>query len=671
MAMADSVHMEGARPVLYHGAGPHTDAVWQALSQQWVGDREIVSRIDELRERSDVPAVLLLDRHLLAASQPGDAEGLSESLDSLPEGVVVVAADDVVAGKVADSHRVLFTVPSDGEHRPEDILLMLQAGIRHAAVSVAADRSERELARTREELRELNRIGMALMTERDPDRLLVEILEQARRLTQSDAGTLFLVERSPDGNDRLRFKLARNDTLPDLQLEEYTLPLDQTSLAGYVASTRKPLVLDDAYRIPAGVAYTLNRSFDERIGYRTKSMLVVPMLDHKDVVVGVLQLINRKRDGDARIEDEASAEAYVLPYGEREVQVVRSLAGQAAVSVENSMLYREIERMFESFVKASVSAIDQRDPTTAGHSMRVAALTCDMAQGLANYDKGPYAGTRFTVEQMRELRYAGLLHDFGKVGVREHVLVKSHKLPPALAERLDARFDLMRQTFAMEYHRLRADARVREGGSDHQEASMAGIEADYRDRLEELDRMQAAVRTANEPGGQLDGAGAELLRDMAGRSFQGPGGESLPYLTEEEWHYLSIPRGTLDESERTEIESHVEQTLGFLQHIPWSDDLDRLVDIAYSHHEKLNGGGYPRGISADDIPLQARMMTIADIFDALTAADRPYKKAMSAQRALEVLMAEAQHGALDKDLVEYLADSQIYRRILEVDWREL
>ena len=594
----------------------------------------------------DIPAVVLVD-------------GALPALRDLPTGVVCITVNGAEALLPREQPALPLPAGTDASLRT------LRAAFQLAAARLASMNAERELSRTQNELNELHRIGMALMTERDPDRLLVQILEQATRLTNSDAGSLYLSEDGPEG-PRLRFKLSRNATLPDLPLVEFTLPIDKHSVAGYAAVTGDSIVIEDAYALSADAPYTLNRSFDERFGYRTKSMLVVPMRDHRGTVVGVLQLINRKDEPNAQIRDEAAANRHVLPYGDHEQLLVGGLAGQAAVSIENSRLYAQIQNLFESFVKAAVTAIDQRDPTTAGHSIRVAALTVDLASAIERASTGPHRDVTFTRDQMRELRYAAMLHDFGKVGVREEVLVKSKKLPPFLFERVHVRFDLIRRTMEAEYWRRRAELVQ----SKADPALLQQLEQSFASELAEIDQFHAAVRASNEPT-ILPEESATILKDIAQRSFRTPSGEDAPYISTEELHFLSIPRGTLDERERLEIESHVEQTYKFLSQIPWTDDLRNLAEIAYGHHEKMNGRGYPRGIKAQDIPIQTRMMTIADIFDALTASDRPYKRAVPTEKALDILRMEAKDGLLDASLVDALVESNVYRRVLELDWREL
>ncbi|HET6764148.1 MAG TPA: HD domain-containing phosphohydrolase [Longimicrobiaceae bacterium] len=647
--------------LLYHGTDVPVDRVAPLFTAERIEAVPVSAGLAELASAPAVPSVLLLDDALAA----GEAD-LAGALARLPPQMVVVPASLTVEARVRGSDRVLLALRA-GE-TVESAMRSLRTAFRHSAARLSASRLERELGRARAELRELSGIGMALMTERDPDRLLQTIVEKALQLTGSDAASLYLVEADGDeGAGHLRFRLSRNDSLPDLPFVSFTLPISEASVAGYVALHGRTLVVDDAYRLPADAPYAFNRSFDERFGYRTQSQLVVPMIDHPGRVVGVLQLINRKRDPRARITSEAAAERWVQPYGDRELQLVQALAGQAAVSIENSILYRQIETIFESFVKAAVIAVDQRDPTTSGHSVRVATLTVDLAAALSDARTGPHAGTSFTPAQLRELRYASLLHDFGKVGVREEVLVKARKLPPLLFERVHARFDLIRRTLEADHWRLRAQELERAGASS---PVLAVADEEFRRRTAELEEVWKVVDTANQPS-ILPEKAAEALDGIGALTFRGADGQPQPYLTAEELHYLRIPKGSLNERERLEIESHVEQTYRFLTQIPWTGDLKRVAELAYGHHEKLNGRGYPRGVVADDIPVQTRIMTVVDIFDALTASDRPYKKALPAEKALDILHMEARDGLLDQSLVDLLVGTGHYRRILETDWRDL
>ena len=505
------------------------------------------------------------------------------------------------------------------------------------------DDARAELGRARSALRELSKVGMALMSERDARRLFDLILTQARALTASDAGSLYLVEND-EGVPVLHFLHSQNDTLPGLPSLTFKLPLDDRSIAGYVATTGEPLLLPDVYELPEELPFSFNKEvFDRRCGYRAKSMLVVPMVDHKDRVVGVLQLINRKIDLGATIRTEDDASRWVLPYTGREIDVVSSIAGQAAVSIENGRLYQDIENLFAGFIKAAVTAIDRRDPTTAGHSVRVTELTCDLASLIDARDEGPFANVRFSNEDMRQLRYAGLLHDFGKVGVPEEVLVKARKLPPVRRAQVEGRFALIRKTLEADAAVARAEAAAGEHGprdpadrhpADRRAADrhaavgarLAAIDARLAGQLDTLSRYWAAVQAADVP--RLAGEEAmHVLEEIAGMTYVDAAGTERPYLTPQELHYLSIPQGNLDAEERRQIEAHVVHSYDFLLNIPWTED-------------------------------------------ALTASDRPYKEAMTVESALDVLRAGAEAGQLDADVVALFIESGVYRKVLERDWRE-
>src|SRR5213082_2470882 len=518
---------------------------------------------------------------------------------------------------------------------PRQLLVAVRAGYREAAARTETARARAEAASRSREIGELTRIGVALGTERDVKSLLDLILTQARRITSSDAGSLYLVETGDQGQKRLRFRLAQTYSKPEAPFIEFTIPVDRSSLAGYTAVTGEPLVIDDAYFLPPDVEYSINRSFDERYGYRTKSMLVIPMKDHKEQVIGVLQLINRKRRFEAVLATPRDVDQQVVPFSKRTVELVTALAGQAAVAIENGQLYREIERLFEGFVQAAVRAIEQRDPTTFGHSGRVADMTVRLAAVVDRAEDGPYRTVRFSREQLREIRYAGLLHDFGKVGVREEVLVKAKKLYPLQLELIRQRHDFVLRSAEREFWRKRAEFLETHGRQGYDQF-VKTLEQEHAAELAELERFMATVLRANEPT-VLPATHFEELLGLAGRTYEDLSGAPRPYLTDQEVRYLTIPKGSLDEVERLEIESHVSHTYNFLKEIPWTRELHDIPLIAYGHHEKLDGHGYPRGVTGDAIPLKTRMMTISDIYDALTAADRPYKPAVAFARALDIM----------------------------------
>jgi HD-GYP domain-containing protein (c-di-GMP phosphodiesterase class II) len=543
---------------------------------------------------------------------------------------------------------------------PRQVLLAVRAAFREAAARRDARAARLEAASRARELAELTEIGMALTTERDYNTLLEQILRQALELTASDAGSLYIVEQPDDVPARLRFKLSQNRSRPDIPFIEITMPLDVSSIAGNAATTGEPLNIPDVYRLEPDRPYTFNRSFDERYGYRSKSMLTIPMKDHKGDVIGVLQLINRKRHPDSILATPEDFDREVLTYSEHQVDLVSALAGQAAVSIENSQLYEDIERLFEGFVHASVTAIEQRDPTTYGHSGRVASMTVALARIVDSVDRGRYAPVRFSREEIREIRYAGLLHDFGKVGVREQVLVKAKKLYPPDLTLIRQRHAFIRRSVEGEHFRRRMRY-LEEHGSAGYEAFRRQLDLQHQADLEELDRFLQLVQQSNEPTVLPEGSFDDLMH-WAATFYRDLEGREQPYLTDDEVRFLSIRKGSLDESERLEIESHVTHTYRFLLQIPWTKELQRIPLIAYGHHEKLDGSGYPRRVGEQEIPIQTRMMTIADIFDALTASDRPYKRAVPVSRALDILADETRAGMLDPDLLRLFLDARVFER---------
>jgi HD-GYP domain-containing protein (c-di-GMP phosphodiesterase class II) len=540
-------------------------------------------------------------------------------------------------------------------------LIALRSCYREAAARTEAVRARGEAASRTKELGELTRIGMALSTERDLNTLLEMILSQARALTDADAGSLYLVETAEDGTKRLRFKLAQNRSRPEIPFVDFTIPISKASIAGYVASTSAPLVLDDAYELPPNVEYSINRSIDEKYGYRTKSMLTIPMSDHKDQIIGVLQLINRKTSSDVVLATPADFEHAVVPFTGRTVELVSSLAGQAAVAIENSELYESIERLFEGFVMAAVIAIEQRDPTTYGHSGRVAAMTVGLAETVDRAGDGTYKEVAFSRQELREIRYAGLLHDFGKVGVREQVLVKAKKLYPPDLALIKQRYAFIRRTHERDFERQRAEFLERNGTADYT-AFLADLKRQQDEQLATLDRFMTLVGESNEPTVLPTGNFEELVRYAEAR-YQDLEGRDQPLLSDDEARYLTIRKGSLDEQERLEIESHVSHTYRFLLNIPWTKELANVPFIAYGHHEKLDGRGYPRKVTADAIPIQTRMMTIADIFDALTASDRPYKRAVPVPRALDIMAEEVKGGQLDAELFRLFHEARVFEAL--------
>jgi HD-GYP domain-containing protein (c-di-GMP phosphodiesterase class II) len=519
------------------------------------------------------------------------------------------------------------------------------------------------LARKTGELHELNKIGVALSAQRNIRHLLQMILSQSREITSADAGSLYLVERGKDHethkDDRLRFKLTQNDSVM-VPFEERTMPLDETTISGYAALTGKLVNVADAYNLPQGSPFRYGRSFDEKSGYRTKSILTVPMLDHDDQVIGVVQLINKKRDPKAVLQPVTLVEELVIPFTAVDEDLVKSLASQAAVAFENTALIDEIKTLFNSFVQASVTAIESRDPTTSGHSGRVATLTVGLAETVDALTSGPFKDVAFTRDQLQEIRYASLLHDFGKVGVREKVLIKGKKLYVGELLLIRQRFGYIKRTLEAENLRAKLEQAVRGLATPE---LLAQMDRDFESRQAELDEYMRMIVQANEPT-ILEEESFRTLLDLTNRTFSDMDGNLQPFLTANEVSALSIRRGSLSEKERREIESHVTHTFRFLSEIPWTREYRRVPDIAYAHHEKLDGTGYPRKLAGGDIPIQSRMMTISDIFDALVAWDRPYKKSVPIPKALDILHEECNAGKLDRPLLDLFVEAKVYERTL-------
>jgi len=516
------------------------------------------------------------------------------------------------------------------------------------------------------ELKTLNSIGISLSTERNVEKLLKTILFKCREITDSDSGSLYIVEEvtniDPDplnyfSNKKLIFKLAQNSTI-SVDFTEQILELNKKSIAGYVALTGQPLLIKDSYNLPDESEFSHNRSFDEAVGYRCKSMLIVPMRNQKDEIIGVIQLINKKTKPEIKLTTPETVEEFVCEFDQNDRELVYSLASQAAILIDNTKLYHSIRNLFEGFIRASVTAIESRDPTTSGHSERVATLTVNLAQKVDQISEGKLALIKFNQTQIQQIKYASLLHDFGKIGVREDVLVKAKKLYPDELEIIQHRLSYIKKCLELN----RANDKINyllNKDRDLAISYFSETEKAYLQKIEEIDQALSLIISANEPS-ILAQEASDHLHLIANMIYDDQKQE-IPYLTNYELESLSISKGSLRENERLEIESHVTHTFEFLRRIPWTNDLKIVPEIAYSHHEKLDGSGYPRKIKAENIPIQAKMMAIADIYDALTASDRPYKRALPAEKALDILGFEVKANKLDPDLFKVFVEGRVYQ----------
>ena len=474
------------------------------------------------------------------------------------------------------------------------------------------ERLRAELVRLREEFRTVSELGMRLATGLDPVALLPAIVTAARHLTRSEAGSLY-VRRG----DVLVFEVAQNDRLDrdhDGEIDDVPrieLPLDDTSLAGLAAAGKQTLNIDDV-RTHA----SFSRAAKNRFHYEVVSMLVVPLVDHRGEVLGVLQLMNAlDENGGVRTYDAHAAYASEV------------LAAHAATAMEIAHLYSELHEVYESLVRYSTSAIDARDPCTAGHTSRVGSYAMQVAKELA----------RFDAAELREIRFAGIFHDVGKIGVRECVLTKADKVEPEGMQIIATRFQAA------------AEALVGRAAVAGQGESIAAARA----QAESLEGDLAFLRRITVPGWVSD-ADLARLDAIAERTWTDWRGEARAMLTPDEHASLAVRRGSLTDAERREIQAHAHMSHEFLKQVPFPRDLARVPEIAWSHHEKMDGSGYPRGLSGDAILLQARIVSVVDVFDALTAEDRPYKKAMSPDRAMQVIEHECEQGAWDPEVVATL-----------------
>jgi HD-GYP domain-containing protein (c-di-GMP phosphodiesterase class II) len=512
------------------------------------------------------------------------------------------------------------------------------------------------LNRYRYELGELIEIAKAISTEREIDKLLGLILEKSRFITGADAGSIYVVEGDdPEPYARtLRFKLSQNASVV-FDAREFTIPVSPRSMSGYVALHRKSLNIADVYDLPALAPYGFDRSFDAKIGYRTRSMLCAPLLSRVGDVVGVLQLINKKRDPDRKLLAAEDIAEQVVPFDDRSVELLATLASQAGIALENAILYAEIQHMLEGFVRASVEAIEQRDPTTSGHSRRVADLTLGLARAVERTDAGPYRGVAWSPGDLRELEYASLLHDFGKIGVREEVLLKAKKLFPSELDNLRARFEFAIRSTEVDI--LTRKVEMMERGA--RAADLALLDEELARRKRELDAAFGLILAADEPT-VLKGGDFARIEALARETYVDLEGHVKPLLLPAEVACLSVARGSLTPTEIDEIRSHVSHTYTFLSQIPWGKQFRRVAHIAGAHHERLNGTGYPNRLRAEEIPLQSKMMAVGDIFDALTASDRPYKKAVPLEKALDILGFEVKDQHIDGDLVRIFTEARVW-----------
>jgi HD-GYP domain-containing protein (c-di-GMP phosphodiesterase class II) len=487
-------------------------------------------------------------------------------------------------------------------------------------------------------LQKLQEIGTQLSAEQDLAKLLGLILRESRFLTDADAGAVYVrvddiqfVEGATGKDDIhrvtpwLALKVVQNDSIA-VPFKEMRLPFDQKTISGHVALTGFILNLSDVYQLPGGVPYTYSKAFDQASGYRCKSMLVIPMKSREGDIIGVIQLINKKRDARAVLDQAGKVEHTVTEFDAFDEEFVAALASQAGICIEKAKLYDDIERMFEGLVNSFTLALERRNRTTYGHCMRVAKYAVGIAEAMNDSAPELFGGLRFTPAQIKELRYAALLHDIGKIAVPEAVLDKHNKL-------LDSEIETIVYRLAL--------------------AKGQGKPA------EKVDAWVAAIKRVNIPR-PLSPDDKKMLGEMMAEKFVDVDGQEKPLLTAREFENLAIERGNLTGGERKQIEQHIVDTWEILKRIPWPRDYRRVANIASCHHEKINGSGYPWKLKGDEVPLGGQILAIVDIFEALTAKDRPYKPAIPIDKAIAIVQEEVDRGALNAKIWKLFIDRKLY-----------
>ncbi len=512
---------------------------------------------------------------------------------------------------------------------------------------LAPDRAPDDLV---QRLEQLHAIGASLSAERDIHRLLESILTAAKTITRADGGTLYRL--TDDGT--LRFEIVRTSSLKyylggttgepvpfyPIHLKDKDGKPNHSMVAAYAALTGQTVNIADAYTAD-GFDFTGTRNFDKKTGYRSKSFLTVPMQNHEREIIGVLQLINAQ--------DPKTGE--IVPFSPEDQRLAESLASQAAIALTNRMLINQLEQLFESFIAMINTAIDEKSPYTGGHCQRVPALTMMLAEAVNETGKGPLSDFHMTDKDRYELKIAGLLHDCGKVTTPVHVVDKATKL-----ETIYDRINLIDTRFEV----LKRDAEI----AMLRDNTAKGKKR-WRDFLRQLEDDRGFLRAANVGSERMNDEDIERVQRIAEYRWTDVSGHEAKFLTDDELKNLTIRAGTLNPEERQVINHHIVATIKMLESLPWPKHLQNVPEYAGGHHERMDGKGYPKGLTREQMSVQARVMGIADIFEALTAKDRPYKKGKTLSESLEILGRFSQNGHIDPDLFDVFVRRKVYQRYAE------
>lgn len=486
----------------------------------------------------------------------------------------------------------------------------------------------------------LNEIGISLSRERNLGQLLENILIAAKEIAGADAGTLYQLK-----DEQLHFEIAHTDSLglasggsTGKAPPSVTIPLringeaNNHHVVAWAVLHDQTVNIEDAYQAQ-GFDFSGTRAFDQAMGYHSQSFLTVPMKNHESEIIGVLQLINAQ--------DKTTGE--IIPFSAATQRLVESLASQAAIAITNRQLISQLEDLFESFIGLINTAIDDKSPYTGGHCQRVPELTMMLAEAVNNTTEGPFKDFHLTDKDRYELKIAGLLHDCGKVTTPVHVVDKATKLQTIFdrIHLLDTRFEVLKRDAEIAF--------LREQTS----------EQEYLQKIEQIHADRDFLRQANQGGEFMDEAQKERVRIIAEQTWCDENGHLVPFLSQEEVENLTISKGTLTAAEREIINHHIDVTIKMLESLPWPKHLKNVPEFAGGHHERMDGKGYPKGLTRDQMSVQARIMGIADVFEALTAKDRPYKPAMGLSVALTIMRRMAEEGHIDADLYSIFESANV------------
>ena len=508
-------------------------------------------------------------------------------------------------------------------------------------------------------LEQLNSIGVSLSKERDINRLLESILLAAKTITHADGGTLY---RVTDDADALRFEIIRTDSLniamggtsgvpinfPDLPLTTPSGAPNDSLVAAYSAIHNQTVNIKDAYT-EANFDFAGTRKFDQRTGYRSQSFLAVPLKDHEGEVIGVLQLINAKNPDSGA----------VVAFSSADQSLAESMASQAAIALTNRLLMTQLEELFESFISLINLAIDEKSTYTGGHCQRVPALTMMLAEAVNATTEGPLAAFSMNDRDRYELKIAGLLHDCGKITTPVHVVDKATKLQTLFdrIELVDTRFEVLKRD--REIEALRAQLALR---TQSDAAAESLIAQQSRLKIDALDADREFLHSANLGSETMGDAAIARVREIGHQySWRNSEGIKTEFLSADELENLTIRAGTLTPAERNIINHHIVATIKMLEHLPWPKHLKRVPEYAGGHHERMDGKGYPKGLTREQMSVQARSMGIADIFEALTASDRPYKLGMKLSQAMGIMNKFKNNGHIDPDLFDVFVNKAVYQ----------